>query len=150
MKEELTVTPLAEEDLPFLSGTGYAVMPPEAKLKMLAESQNRRHGDGHYFEVFTLKAGETVVGFVNLYAQQPDAVSVGLDIREPFRRKGYATRAAEPIAALLTGKGFFLIRTRVRADNEASLRLHEKLGFNRTGRDQTKRGAEVLVFEKRL
>ena len=150
MKEDLTVTPLAEEDLPFLSGTGYAVMPPEAKLKMLAESQNRRHGDGNYFEVFTLKDGETVVGFVNLYAQQPDAVSVGLDIREPFRRKGCATRAAEPIAALLAEKGVSLIRTHVRTDNEASLRLHEKLGFIRMGQDKTDRGAKVIVFEKRL
>lgn len=150
MKEILTVTQLTEEDLPFFSGTGYAVMPPEAKLKMLAESQNRRHGDGRFFEVFTLKDGDLAVGFASLYEREKGVASVGLDIREPFRRKGYATRAAAPLAALLTEKGFSVIRTHVRTDNEASLWLHEKLGFNRTGRDQTKRGAEVLVFEKRL
>ena len=146
----IAITPLSRADLPALTGTAYGDMPPEAKLKMLAESQNRRHGDGHYFEVFTLKAGETVVGLVNLYAQQPGAVSVGLDIREPFRRKGYATRAAAPLAALLTEKGFSVIRTHVRTDNEASLRLHEKLGFIRMGQDKTDRGAKVIVFEKRL
>ena len=146
----IRISPLGEEDLFQFSGTGYDGMPPEARRNMLAASEGRQHRDGHYFEMFTLKDGETVIGFVNLYAQQPDAVSVGLDIREPFRRKGYATRAAEPIAALLTGKGFFCIRTHVRADNEASLRLHEKLGFTCSGRDKTDRGAEVLVFEKRL
>lgn len=150
MKKGLTVTPLTEEDLPCLSGTAYGDMPPEVKLKMLAESQNRRHGDGRYFEVFTLKDGDLAVGFASLYEREKGVASVGLDIREPFRRKGYATRAAAPLAALLTEKGFSAIRTHVRTDNEASLRLHEKLGFIRMGQDKTERGAKVIVFEKRL
>ena len=146
----IAITPLSRADLPALTGTAYGDMPPEAKLKMLAESQNRRHGDGRFFEVFTLKDGEMAVGFASLYEREKGVASVGLDIREPFRRKGYATRAAEPLAALLTEKGFSVIRTHVRTDNEASLRLHEKLGFIRMGQDKTDRGAKVIVFEKRL
>lgn len=146
----IAITPLSRADLPALTGTAYDDMPPEAKLKMLAESQNQRHGDGRYFEVFTLKDGDMAVGFASLYEREKGVASVGLDIREPFRRKGYATRAAEPLAALLTEKGFSVIRTHVRTDNEASLRLHEKLGFIRMGQDKTDRGAKVIVFEKRL
>ena len=146
----IAITPLSRADLPALTGTAYGDMPLEVKLKMLAESQNRRHGDGRYFEVFTLKDGDLAVGFASLYEREKGVASVGLDIREPFRRKGYATRAAAPLAALLTEKGFSVIRTHVRTDNEASLRLHEKLGFIRMGQDKTDRGAKVIVFEKRL
>ena len=146
----IAITPLSRADLPALTGTAYGDMPLEVKLKMLGESQNRRHGDGRYFEVFTLKDGDLAVGFASLYEREKGVASVGLDIREPFRRKGYATRAAAPLAALLTEKGFSVIRTHVRTDNEASLRLHEKLGFIRMGQDKTDRGAKVIVFEKRL
>ena len=146
---KMTMTPFARADLPVLTGTAYGDMPPQAQRNMLEESECRTH-DGRYFEVFTLKDGDTAVGFASLYEQEKGVVSVGLEIREPFRRRGYATRAAEPIAALLTEKGFSAIRTHVRTDNEASLRLHEKLGFVRTGQHTTGKGTEVYVFEKRL
>ena len=146
---KMTATPFARADFPALTGTAYGDMPPQAQRKMLEESEGRTH-DGRYFEVFTLKDGDTAVGFASLYEQEKGVVSVGLEIRAPFRRRGYATRAAEPIAALLTEKGFSAIRTHVRTDNEASLRLHEKLGFVRTGRHTTDKGTEVYVFEKRL
>ena len=146
----LAIVPFSEADFPALSGTGYESMSAAARRKMLAASERKTHEDGCYFEIFTIKDGGTVVGFTSLYAKEKDVVSVGLDIRAPFRRRGYATHAAEPLAALLTEKGFAAIRTHVRTDNEASIRLHEKLGFTRTRQEKTDRGTDVYVYEKQL
>ena len=146
----LAIVPFSAADFPALSGTGYESMSAAARRTMLAASERKTHEDGCYFEIFTIKDGGTVVGFASLYAKKKGVVSIGLDIREPFRRRGYATRAAEPLTALLTGKGFVAIRTHVRTDNEASIRLHEKLGFTRTGQEKTDRGTAVFVYEKQL
>ena len=146
----LAIVPFSEADFPALSGTGYEAMSAAARRKMLAASERKTHKDGCYFEMFTIKDDGTAVGFASLYAKEKGVVSVGLDIREEYRRRGYATRAAEPLAALLTEKGFAAIRTHVRTDNEASIRLHEKLGFTRTGQQKTDRGTDVYVYEKQL
>ena len=150
MKEALSLSPLASEDVPFLTGTGYVSMSEKAKKAMFAASQTRRHTDGNYFEVFTFREGKDVIGFVSLYSKEPGFVSIGLDIREQYRRRGYATSSAEPIAKLLAEKGFTAIRNTVRTDNEASIRLHEKLGFNRDGQYTTDKGRDVYVFEKAI
>ena len=150
MKETLSINLFTPEDLPFLSGTGYSSMSEEAKKKMLSDSQAKQYADGNYFEVFTLREGNDVIGFVSLYSKEPGFVSIGLDIREQYRRQGYGTRSAEPIAELLVEKGFVAIRNTVRTDNEASIRLHKKLGFDCVDRYTTERGKEVYVFEKQL
>lgn len=150
MKEALSLSPLASEDVPFLTGTGYASMPEKAKQKMLSDSQAKQYADGNYFEVFTLREGNDVIGFVSLYSKEPGFVSIGLDIRKQYRRQGYGTRSAEPIAELLTEKGFVAIRNTVRTDNEASIRLHEKLGFTLTDQYATDKGRSVYVFEKAI
>jgi RimJ/RimL family protein N-acetyltransferase len=98
MKEQLFLSPLIIEDLPFLSGTGYASMLEKTKLKMLSDSQAKQYTDGNYFEVFTIRDGNDVIGFASLYSKEPGFVSIGLDIREQYRRQGYGTRSAEPIA----------------------------------------------------
>ncbi len=150
MNELIYVKPLASEDLPFLSGTGYASMSEKAKKKMLSDSQAKRYSDGNYFEIFSLREGNDVIGFVSLYSKEPGFVSIGLDIREQYRRRGYGTRFAELIAELLAEKGFAAIRNTVRTDNEASIRLHEKLGFTLTDQYTTDKGRNVYVFEKAI
>lgn len=117
---------------------------------MLFDSQAKQYADGNYFEVFTIRDGNDVIGFASLYSKEPGFVSIGLDIREQYRRQGYGTRSAEPIAELLTEKGFAAIRNTVRTDNEASIRLHEKLGFDCVDRYTTERGRDVFVFSKEI
>ena len=150
MKEALSLSPLASEDVPFLTGTGYEAMPEKAKQKMLSDSQAKQYEDGNYFEVFTLRDGTDVIGFVSLYSKEPGSVSIGLDIREQYRRRGYGTRFAELIAKLLAEKGFSFIRNTVRTDNKASVLLHEKLGFTLTDQYTTDKGRNVYVFEKAI
>jgi|GEM_PF-676632 len=146
----LTLKSFKEDDLLFLSGTGYVSMSEKAKKDMLAASQTRRHTDGNYFEMFSLRDGIDIIGFVSLYSKEPGSVSIGLDIREQYRHQGYGTRFAEPIAKLLAEKGFVAIRNTVRTDNEASIRLHEKLGFTLTDQYATDKGRSVYVFEKAI
>ena len=146
----LTLKSFEEDDLLFLSGTGYVSMSEKAKKAMLAASQIRRHTDGNYFEVFTLREGNDVIGFVSLYSKEPGFVSIGLDIREQYRRRGFAIRSAELIAKLLAEKGFSVIRNTVRTDNKASVLLHEKLGFTLTDQYTTDKGRNVYVFEKAI
>lgn len=150
MKELLYVKPLSTEDLPFLSGTGYASMPENAKQKMLSDSQVKRYPDGNYFEMFSVREGNNVIGFVSLYSKEPGVVSIGLDIREQYRCQGYGTRSAGLIAELLAEKGFVAIRNTVRTDNESSIRLHKKLGFDCMDRYTTERGRDVFVFTKEI
>ncbi len=146
----LTLKSFEEDDLLFLSGTGYGAMPEKAKQKMLSDSQTKQYADGNYFEVFTLRDGTDVIGFVSLYSKESGFVSIGLDIRKQYRHQGYGTRSAEPIAKLLAEKGFVAIRNTVRTDNEASIRLHEKLGFDCVDRYTTERGRDVFVFSKEI
>ena len=146
----LTLKSFEEDDLLFLSGTGYVSMSEKAKKDMLAASQTRRHTDGNYFEMFSLRDGIDIIGFVSLYSKEPGSVSIGLDIREQYRRRGYGTRFAELIAKLLAEKGFSFIRNTVRTDNKASVLLHEKLGFTLTDQYTTDKGRNVYVFEKAI
>ena len=150
MKETLSLSPLASEDVPFLTGTGYASMPEKAKQKMLSDSQAKRYSDRNFFEIFSLREGNDVIGFVSLYSKEPGFVRIGLDIRKQYRHQGYGTRSAEPIAKLLAEKGFVTIRNTVRTDNEASIRLHEKLGFTLADQYTTDKGRSVYVFEKAI
>lgn len=150
MKEQLFLSPLIIEDLPFLSGTGYASMLEKTKLKMLSDSQAKQYADGNYFEMFSLREGSDVIGFVSIYSKESGFVSIGLDIRKQYRHQGYGTRSAEPIAKLLADKGFVAIRNTVRTDNEASIRLHEKLDFTLTDQYATDKGRSVYVFEKAI
>ena len=123
-------------------------MAKEAKEKMFSDSQAKRYSDRNYFEIFSLREGNDVIGFVSLYSKEPGFVSIGLDIREQYRCRGYGTRSAESIAELLTEKGFATIRNTVRTDNKARIRLHKKLGFTLADRYSTDKGREVYVFKK--
>lgn len=146
----LKLAPMTEDDIPLLSGTGYETMSMQAKLKMLNDSTQKQYADGNYFEVFSVRDGGTVVGFASLYSKADNEVSIGLDIREGYRRKGYGTRCAEAMAYLLKEKGFSSIQNTVRTDNEASIRLHKKLGFECARQRKTERGTTVFVFKKNI
>jgi RimJ/RimL family protein N-acetyltransferase len=100
-----------------------------------------------------LRRPRTMVGFVNFHGPPgvndiaaPGAVELGWTIFPKHRRKGYATETARALmdwAAREHGIRLFVSSTT--ADNAPSLRVHEKLGFTRTG--QVVDGE--LIFELR-
>lgn len=88
-----------------------------------------------------LRAERRMVGFVNFHgapgvndARAPDAVELGWSVFAPDRRKGYATETARALMDWVTRSyGIRRFISATTPDNAASLRVHEKLGFARTG-----------------
>ena len=88
-----------------------------------------------------LRSERRMVGFVNFHGPPgvndlgaADAVELGWSVFPPDQRKGYATETANALmdwAVELYGIRRFISATT--PDNAASLRVHEKLGFARTG-----------------
>lgn len=88
-----------------------------------------------------LRAESRMVGFVNFHGapgvndvSAPDALELGWSVFPEDRRKGYATETARALmewATEIHGIRRFISATT--PDNAPSLRVHEKLGFERTG-----------------
>jgi RimJ/RimL family protein N-acetyltransferase len=88
-----------------------------------------------------LRDAATMIGFVNFHGPPgvndtatPGAVELGWTVFPRHRKKGYATETARALidwAASEHGIRRFVSSTT--PDNEASLRVHQKLGFARTG-----------------
>ena len=88
-----------------------------------------------------LRADRRMVGFVNFHGAPgvndtatPGAVELGWTVFEGDRRRGYATETATALiewARQAHGVRRFISSTT--PENAASLRVHEKLGFRRTG-----------------
>ena len=88
-----------------------------------------------------LRKTRTMVGFVNFHGPPgsndvgaPDAVELGWTVFPRHRRQGYATETARALiswARTTFGIRRFISSTTPR--NAASLRVHDKLGFTRTG-----------------
>lgn len=88
-----------------------------------------------------LRAERRMIGFVNFHGapgindvSAPDALELGWSVFPDRRRNGYATETALALmdwATQVHGIRRFISATT--PDNAASLRVHEKLGFARTG-----------------
>jgi RimJ/RimL family protein N-acetyltransferase len=88
-----------------------------------------------------LRAERRMIGFVNFHGAPgvndvgaPDALELGWSVFPEDRRKGYATETAAALmewATRVHGIRRFISATT--PDNVPSLRVHEKLGFARTG-----------------
>lgn len=88
-----------------------------------------------------LRSERRMVGFVNFHGAPgvndvgaPDAVELGWSVFPADRRKGYATETALALMDWATEvHGILRFISATTPDNAASLRVHEKLGFVRTG-----------------
>ncbi|MCR5263335.1 MAG: GNAT family N-acetyltransferase, partial [Clostridiales bacterium] len=107
--------------------------------------------DGHWHRFFIVRSDEGVVGTVDLYQHSGYIVSAGPEIFPPFRRRGYAFAALAQAYGYAQEHGFRLAQAQIRADNEASVRLHEKLGFIRSWEHvKNRHGNEVYIYSKIL
>ena len=88
---------------------------------------------GKYFEMLALTVDDTIVGSVSLYAHTNRIASVGVEVFPGERGRGYATEGMRRIIETAKMRGYQVIQDQVRADNGASIALHEKLGFETDG-----------------
>lgn len=117
------------------------VFPPNSMAraeKWVREASEKgfRDGDCFLFEIESLETGE-LVGSIDTHHCDARAgvFEYGISVREEQRGKGYASEAI-----LLVLRYYFLERRYQKCNvgvfefNEASLRLHERLGFELEGR----------------
>ena len=143
----VAIAPYTPADLPLLSAHCPALA---AALEKEKETQEPA-ADGHYRQLFLVRAENELVGTVGLYQHTGYIVSAGPEIFPPYRRRGYAAAAVTLVLARAKERGFRLAQAQVRTDNEASIRLHEKLGFLRSWEHVVNRhGNEVIIFSKIL
>jgi ribosomal-protein-alanine N-acetyltransferase len=87
------------------------------------------------------RVDQRMIGFVNFHGPPGvndvaagDAVELGWSVFAPERRKGYATETALALMEwAMRAHGIRRFISATTPDNTASLRVHEKLGFEKTG-----------------
>ena len=103
---------------------------------------------------WTIRVLETgqVVGLLGL-AGPPDfegAVLLGYSVYEDYAGRGYASEAVRALAAwALAQPGVSVVRSTVPHSHGASIRVAEKAGMRRAGRQADPQWGEVTVFEMR-
>ena len=102
---------------------------------------------GRHFEMYALTADGMVVGNVSLYAHTNSVASVGAEVFPEARGRGFGAEGMRRIIEIARARGYRVIQDQVRADNAASIALHEKLGFETDGYIyKNERGREVLLY----
>ena len=100
--------------------------------KMIAEWETKTC-QGKYFEMFAITANDAIVGSVSLYEHSKSVVSIGVEVYPDQRRKGYAAEGMHLIMNHARNLGYRIIQDQVRTDNQASIALHNSLGFETDG-----------------
>src|SRR5438132_1807630 len=81
----------------------------------------------------------------------PDAVEVGYSVFEPYRRRGYATEVVRALIDWASREhGIRRFIASISPENEASLALVRRLGFQEIGRHWDEQDGEELEFELRI
>lgn len=125
-------------------------MPLDGIVRMIGEWNTLRF-DGRYFESFAVVCGDGIVGMVSLFEHTASTASLGAEIFDGERRKGYAAQALSALQTFAREKGFRILQDQIRADNAASIRLHEKLGFETDGYVyRNKKNQEIVLYWKAL
>ena len=88
---------------------------------------------GRHFEMLAITVDGAIVGSISLYGRSVKIASIGVEVLPEERGKGYATEAMRLMIEKSRVQGYTIIMDQVRADNRASISLHEKLGFETDG-----------------
>lgn len=117
---------------------------------LIARSEAELYED-RYFKMFAVSDGEVCVGIISLYEHSASVISIGPDIFEEYRRRGFATEAVKAAMDIAREKGYKIVFQQIRTDNIASIRLHKKLGFETDNNTfKNRNGNEVCIYLKSL
>lgn len=146
----VTLRHFTRDDVDSVQSNQYPNMTAAEIIKMIDE-WNLCVYQGRRFEMFAIVSDSRIVGNVSMYERSHSIVSTGIEIYPAERKKGFAAESLAVLAAYASEQGYRMMMDQVRADNYASLRLHDKLGFESDGyvyRNQ--RNHEVMLYLKRL
>jgi ribosomal-protein-alanine N-acetyltransferase len=79
--------------------------------------------------------------------KKPDAIEIGYTIEAPYRGRGFATAAAAELLRRAEERGVRHYIASTSPDNEPSLAVIRKLGFEQTGEAWDEEDGFELVFE---
>lgn len=140
----------SREDCESLRSCRYPDMSSNEIAEMISEWNTCIYG-GRYFEMFAVISDDRPVGSISVYEHSPSSCELGPDIFPDERNKGYASEAMALALLHAAEKGYRLVLQQIKTDNEASIRLHEKLGFERLDSVyRNRRGNEVFLYIKAL
>ncbi len=139
--------PITLDNINDFNNTSYNNMTPQQKEEMITESTNKIHNN-MYFEFLVVYKDEVVIGFMNLFAHSEHIISCGPTIKDQFKRKGYAFKAEKLALKYAKEKGFTIAVGGVDDDNIASIRLHEKLGFELDRKYLNPKGRTIRLYIK--
>ena len=139
-----------EQDAGFICGKVYPDLTIDGAAAMIREWNSGVH-QGKYFEMFAVLSGDDIVGYASLLEHSPSVVSAGIEISAAERNRGLGTGALAALISLAREKGYRVMMNQVRADNRASIRMHEGLGFESDGYVyRNRQDREVILFIKPL
>lgn len=124
----VTLRPLNENDAGILRANLYADLEPDEICALIREWNDPalRAKD---FEMYAILHDDKVVGLISLYELSRSVASLGPEVFVSEQQKGHAFKAMELMIRRAKERGFRILQQQIRSDNKASLRLHEKLGF---------------------
>lgn len=137
------------EDISLLKDCIYKNL-SEEEIKELISDWNTKIYQGKYFEMFAVMINEQLIGTVSLYEHSKDVVGSGPEIFEAYRGCGYGTKAVEMSLEIAKKKGYKIAIAQIRTNNQASIALHKKLGFEMNHEYVNKKGNEVGFWMKAL
>ena len=121
------------------------------QIETLIYEWNQKRVNDKYFEMFAVLFDKNIVGMLSLYQHSSNVVSIGPEIFEAYRKKGFAKEAMAQACTIAKEKGYKIVSQQIRTNNTASLALHSALGFETNGLTYTNaKGNQVSIYLKSL
>lgn len=99
---------------------------------------------------FCINCDGQKVGLITLSEKQSKTLSFGIMILNQFRGKGIAKQAFDLAAAEAKSKGYTTIISSCAKTNQASIRMHQKIGFDLIKQEINAAGNEVCRWQKSI
>lgn len=121
------------------------------EIENLISEWNQKQVNSKYFEMFAVLSAGEIVGMISLYQHSTEVISIGPEIFEEHRKKGFAKQAMMLACSIAKEKGYKIVSQQIRTDNVASIALHSSLGFETNGLTYTNtKGNQVAIYLKCL
>ncbi len=139
-----------EQDAGFICESLYPDLAIDEAMAMINEWNSGEHQE-RYFEMFAVLSGGIIVGYASLKERSQSTVSAGIEILKTKQNKGFGTQALAALIDSAASKGYRIMLDQVRKDNQASIKLHEKLGFESDGYTyRNQKNNEIILYIKPL
>ena len=101
--------------------------------------------------MFAVLSRDDIIGYASLLEHSHSTVSAGIEILRTEQNKGFGAQTLATLIDLAVSKGYRIMFDQVRADNLASIRLHEKLGFESDKYIyRNRKNKEIILYIKPL